>query len=162
MSSLAGHPSRDRPEQSEVTQLPFSAPFPRGVTLNGNVYPSTWLRLYQVPAAVPRCANVASNFESTGGAQPFADRCATELAACGAQPSVSAQDRQGADAFPVLSPRERRIAYLAAQGLTNQEIAGEVFVSAKTVEYHLSNVFAKLGISSRRQLSARLGGEPGG
>ena len=93
------------------------------------------------------------------GARPFADRCADDLAACGAQLVVPAQGRQGVEAFPLLSPRERRIAYLAAQGLTNQEIAGEVFVSAKTVEYHLGNVFAKLGISSRRQLATRLSAE---
>jgi len=96
------------------------------------------------------------------GARPFADRCANDLAACGAQVSVSAFGRPGVEAFPLLSPRERRIAYLAAQGLTNQEIASEVFVSAKTVEYHLGNVFAKLGISSRRQLSTRLRGESDG
>jgi DNA-binding CsgD family transcriptional regulator len=96
------------------------------------------------------------------GARPFADRCANDLAACGAQLSVSPEGRQGTEAYPLLSPRERRIAYLAAQGLTNQEIASEVFVSAKTVEYHLGNIFAKLGISSRRQLSTRLSGELSG
>jgi DNA-binding CsgD family transcriptional regulator len=95
------------------------------------------------------------------GARPFADRCADDLAACGAQLSAPAGAGQRTGADPVLSPQERRIAYLAAQGLTNQEIAGEVFVSAKTVEYHLGNLFAKLGISSRRQLPTRLSGESG-
>ena len=70
-------------------------------------------------------------------------------------------NQPGDRAHAVLSSRERKIASLAAEGLTNQEISAEVFVSAKTVEYHLGNVFAKLGISSRRQLQARLGEEPG-
>jgi DNA-binding CsgD family transcriptional regulator len=87
------------------------------------------------------------------GARPFAERCARDLELCGALAGVPAHG----GALAVLSSRERRIAYLAAQGLTNQEISAEVFVSTKTVEYHLSNVFAKLGISSRRQLPARLG-----
>lgn len=92
----------------------------------------------------------------TLGAQPFADRCAADLEACGAREPSATADCGGAMA-PALSSRERKVAYLAVQGLTNQEIAGELFVSTKTVEYHLSNVFAKLGISSRRQLPASLG-----
>ncbi len=94
------------------------------------------------------------------GARPFAERCADDLQACGAQATSLTGGQPGGDVPPVLSSRERRIAYLAAQGLTNQEIAGEVFISSKTVEYHLGNVFAKLGISSRRQLPARLGTGP--
>ncbi len=48
--------------------------------------------------------------------------------------------------------QEQRVAVLAAQGLTNKEIAQHLYVSAKTVDHHLSRVYAKLGISSRRQL----------
>lgn len=91
------------------------------------------------------------------GARPYAERCASDLEACGVRASAAGEGQAGMEALAVLSPRERRVAHLAAQGLTNQEIAGELFISAKTVEYHLSNVFAKLGISSRRQLAARLG-----
>ncbi len=89
------------------------------------------------------------------GAQPFSERCAADLERCGVRLSGSS----GLDALASLVPRERAIADLAAAGLTNAEIAGSLFVSAKTVEYHLASVFAKLGISSRRQLAARLGGE---
>ena len=56
----------------------------------------------------------------------------------------------------MLSVREHRVAHLVAQGLTNQEIAKELYVTTKTVEYHLSNIFTKLGISSRRQLRSLL------
>jgi DNA-binding CsgD family transcriptional regulator len=59
-----------------------------------------------------------------------------------------------------LSPAERRVAELAAQGLANKEIAQALVVTVSTVEYHLSKTYAKLGIRSRSQLAARLG--PGG
>ena len=93
------------------------------------------------------------------GAKPFAERCARDLELCGASVAPAGGGLPGGQAL--LSAQERRIAYLAAQGLTNQQVANEMFVSAKTVEYHLGNVFAKLGITSRRQLRSRLGGEPG-
>jgi DNA-binding NarL/FixJ family response regulator len=55
-----------------------------------------------------------------------------------------------ADPLAVLSSREREVAHLAAQGLTNREVAGKLFVSVKGVEYHMGNVLAKLGLPSRR------------
>lgn len=60
---------------------------------------------------------------------------------------LSASDRQAS-----LTDRERDIAYLVSQGLTNREIAQTLFVSVKTVEFHVSNLLPKLGITSRRQL----------
>jgi DNA-binding CsgD family transcriptional regulator len=53
-----------------------------------------------------------------------------------------------------LTPGEERVARLAARGLSNREVAQTLFVSVRAVEFHLNNVFAKLGISSRRQLVA--------
>jgi len=51
-----------------------------------------------------------------------------------------------------LTGREADVVALVAKGMTNTEVAAELYVSTNTVEYHLRNVFAKLGITSRRQL----------
>ncbi|MFD0634198.1 response regulator transcription factor [Catenulispora yoronensis] len=53
-----------------------------------------------------------------------------------------------------LTERELSVAYLIADGRTNQQAAAELYVTPKTVEYHLSNIYSKLGITSRRHLTA--------
>lgn len=80
-------------------------------------------------------------------ARPYLVFCDAELASCGLRPPP------GAPANPFgLTAKERAVAHLAAEGMSNREIAGELYVSAKAVEYHLSHVFTKLGVTSRRQL----------
>ena len=78
-----------------------------------------------------------------------------EIAATGAAPRVT--DFQGMDA---LTPSERRVAGLAVEGMTNREIAQSLFVTPKTIEVHLSNVYRKLDVKSRRELPAVFVPEP--
>jgi len=85
------------------------------------------------------------------GAAAFADRTRAELLAAGDSPREPAE-RPGPD----LTPQEAQVSRLAAAGATNAEIATHLFVTTSTVEYHLSKVFRKLGITSRRQLASAL------
>jgi class 3 adenylate cyclase len=85
-------------------------------------------------------------------ATALADRAREELAASGAR--LRRERRTGVDA---LTPSERRIAQLAAQSVTNREIAQQLFLSVRTVEMHLGNAYRKLGIASRTELAAALG-----
>ncbi|MBP2471960.1 DNA-binding CsgD family transcriptional regulator [Crossiella equi] len=81
------------------------------------------------------------------GLTAFADRAATELRATGEQ----ARPRT-ASAFDTLTAQETHICRLVATGATSKEVAARLFLSPRTVEAHLRNVFRKLGISSRREL----------
>ena len=81
----------------------------------------------------------------------FAERASAELPATGER----ARKRTVETRFD-LTPQERRVSELAAHGATNQDIAGQLFISTATVEYHLSKVYRKFGIRSRTQLAKML------
>jgi DNA-binding CsgD family transcriptional regulator len=101
-------------------------------------------------AAIERLREAHATLAALGAA-PFLEMCKTELTACGL--ATPAADRS--DALQ-LTPAEESVAHLVAQGLTNREAATRLYVSPKTVDYHLGNIYAKLGITSRRQLPGRL------
>ena len=81
------------------------------------------------------------------GMEAFAERARRELAATGEKAR-----KRSPDTRDELTPQEEQIARLARHGLSNPEIGAQLFVSPRTVEWHLRNVFVKLGITSRRQL----------
>jgi DNA-binding CsgD family transcriptional regulator len=80
-----------------------------------------------------------------------AARARDELVAAGARPR-----RDPVDARTRLTASERRVARMAAEGLTNREIAQSLFLTEKTIEYHLTGVYRKLEIASRSQLAGAL------
>jgi DNA-binding CsgD family transcriptional regulator len=90
---------------------------------------------------------------SRAGARAVADQAEIELRATGAKPR-----RVVLTGLEALTASERRVAELAAQGLTNRDIAQQLFVTARTVEGHLTNVFRKLDIESRDSLAEALAG----
>jgi DNA-binding CsgD family transcriptional regulator len=85
------------------------------------------------------------------GAQAFAERARRELLATGERVRKRHED-PGTE----LTPQEEEIAQLAREGRSNSEIGARLFIGARTVEWHLSKVFGKLGISSRRELDEAL------
>ena len=89
------------------------------------------------------------------GAVALADRAMRELHALGRRPRRPA--RSGPEA---LTATERRVAELASRGLTNRQIAAELLVTTRTVEWHLNNAYGKLGIGARGQLAGVLCGRP--
>jgi ATP/maltotriose-dependent transcriptional regulator MalT len=85
------------------------------------------------------------------GAEPWARRARAELRAAGEQPAAAPPAR--GDALAALSPQELQIVRLVAAGLTNREIGAQLFISPKTVSYHLYRAFPKLNVASRTQLA---------
>ena len=93
------------------------------------------------------------------GAEAFAERARRELVATG-----ETAPRRTVETRDVLTPQEAQIARMASDRQTNPEIGAKLFISPRTVEYHLRKVFTKLDISSRKELSGALAGipDPGG
>jgi DNA-binding CsgD family transcriptional regulator len=82
-------------------------------------------------------------------AAPWAERARTELRASG----ESARKRDDTAATTTLTAQERQVARHVAQGLSNRDVAAKLFLSPRTIDFHLRNVFAKTGISSRGELA---------
>jgi DNA-binding CsgD family transcriptional regulator/tetratricopeptide (TPR) repeat protein len=88
------------------------------------------------------------------GATTYVERCDRELKAGGVHPK-----RAGVD-LTELTPQEQAVAKLVAAGMTNKQASAELFVSVKTVQFHLTRIYAKFGIRSRTELAARFRTEP--
>ncbi|MFJ9712299.1 AAA family ATPase [Streptomyces sp. NPDC101234] len=117
-----------------------------------------WLRRAGRRGAAREHLTVARTLLAELGAVPFVTVCDRELSACGVRPGGSGGNGgSGGGGVRVpdgLTPQEHAVAQLAATGLTNRQIARELILSVKTVEYHLSHAYAKLGIGSRIGLVA--------
>lgn len=129
-----------------LTQTSMRAQLARSHLLYGE-----WLRRQRRRTDARDQLRTAHQLFDRMGANLFAERARTELLATGerARKRSEPADRH-------LTPQETSVAALAAGGATNSEIATRLFLSSSTVDYHLSKVFRKLGITSRRQLAAVL------
>lgn len=96
----------------------------------------------------------ARDIYSSMGATTYVQRCDRELKAGGMRSPRGERDAVG------LTPQEESVASLVANGLSNREVAAELFVSPKTVQYHLTRIYAKLALRSRAELAASWREEP--
>jgi DNA-binding CsgD family transcriptional regulator len=114
-----------------------------------------WLRRERRRADAREQLRTAHSMLEEMGIEAFADRARRELAATG-----ETARKRTLNTTAQLTVQEAQVARLARDGLSNPEIGARLFLSARTVQYHLSKVFAKLGISSRGQLHRVLPGDP--
>jgi len=114
-----------------------------------------WLRRARRRLDARHELRLAYDMFSTMGVEAFAERARRELEATG-----ESARRRTVDAGAELTKREAQIVRLARDGLSNPEIGTRLFLSPRTVEYHLHKVFAKLGIASRTELARVLDGSP--
>jgi DNA-binding CsgD family transcriptional regulator len=110
-----------------------------------------WLRREARRVDCREQLRTAHRMFSEMGAEAFAERAGRELAATG-----ETVRKRSAESRDELTAQEAQIARLAAGGQTNAEIGAQLFLSPRTVEWHLRKVFAKLGIRSRRELKSAL------
>jgi DNA-binding CsgD family transcriptional regulator len=116
-----------------------------------------WLRRQRRRSDGREQLRIAHDMFATIGMEAFAERARIELLATGEtarKRTVGTSDQ--------LTAQEAVIARLARDGLSNPEIGARLFISARTVQYHLGKVFAKLAISSRGQLDQVLASDPAG
>ena len=112
-----------------------------------------WLRRENRRVDAREQLRAAHEMFSRMGAAAFAERARRELSATG-----ETVRKRTVETLDELTTQEAQIARLAAQGHTNPEIGAQLFISPRTVEYHLHKVYLKLGISSRRELRGALPG----
>jgi DNA-binding CsgD family transcriptional regulator len=126
--------------------LPQSQALARANLLYGE-----WLRREHRRVEARERLRVAYAMLTNMGAEAFAERARRELQATG-----ETVRKRTVDTLEDLTPQEAQVARLAAGGETNSEIGAQLFLSPRTVEWHLGKVFGKLGISSRKELHTAL------
>jgi ATP/maltotriose-dependent transcriptional regulator MalT len=146
LAELQGDPEQaqrvyQRGEDAATVQSPFHAA--RLLLAHGRLLRRTGQR----PAAIERLRR-AKNLYRALRAGPFLTQTEEELAACDLPDEPSRKQQQ----VLALTSRETQVAHLVGKGLSNPEIAAELFISRKAVEYHLGNIYAKCGVQGRQQL----------
>jgi DNA-binding CsgD family transcriptional regulator len=132
-----------------LAHTPFRTELARAHLLFGE-----WLRREDRLLDARHHLAIAEDMFVTIGAEAFAERTRSELLAAGAKGRARDLPTRGE-----LTPQEERIAYLARDGHSNPEIAALLFLSGRTVEWHMRKVFVKLGVKSRNDLKEALPSE---
>ncbi|MFJ5885587.1 AAA family ATPase [Kitasatospora cineracea] len=149
--ALAGEPERAEERYREAVDR-FVRGGLGGFEARARLLFGEWLRRQNRRAQAREELRAAHGAAATMGMAAFAERARRELLAAGEtvrRPEASES---------VLTPQEARIARLAADGQPNAEIGAQLFLSPRTVEWHLRKVFTKLGVASRRELDGVLSG----
>ncbi|MFE1291207.1 LuxR C-terminal-related transcriptional regulator [Streptomyces sp. NPDC058751] len=138
--ALARHEKVDSPYEHARTHLAYGM----------------WLRRRRRPVeARTQLRSAVMGFDQCG-ADVWTGQADAELRAAGETPTAVPSARSGAGPLPPLTPQQLRIARSVAQGATNSEVARQLSISTRTVEYHLRNIFTQLGVRSRVALARHL------
>jgi DNA-binding CsgD family transcriptional regulator len=141
-------------EAAVLHRVDGAHPFERART---DLMHGEWLRRARRRSEARGPLRAAADAFTELGAAPWAERALAELRATG---ETRATPGHGPDLLAELTPQELQVVRLAAAGLSNRDIAAQLFLSPRTVGYHLYKAFPKLGVASRAQLGAGL--PPGG
>jgi len=151
LEAARGHPGRAEAAFQAGLECASPLPMPFERALLEAAYGRFLRRIGRRADAVSALEAAQARFAHLD-ARPFLDRCRRDLDACGRAP-----ERRQAGPRATLTRQELAVARLVAAGGTNREAAAKLVVSVKTIEYHLGNVYAKLGVTSRTQLALRFG-----
>lgn len=139
-AALARHEKVDSPYEHARTHLAYGM----------------WLRRRRRPVeARTQLRRAVMGFDQCG-ADVWTEQADAELRAAGETPTVVPTPRSGTGPLTPLTPQQLRIAHSVAQGATNREVARQLSISTRTVEYHLRNIFTQLGVRSRVALARHL------
>ncbi|MEV0635886.1 AAA family ATPase [Streptomyces sp. NPDC050619] len=154
-SALLSDPDDAEPRFRAATGDPDGARWPFEYAL-AHLDFGEWLRRRRRTAEARGLLGTALDIFERLDARPWAERTTAELRAAGVPVAAPA----GHDAPADLTPQELQIAQLAAEGLTNRDIGARLYLSPRTIGFHLHKIFPKLGITGRAQLRAALGDMP--
>lgn len=140
IAALARHEKVDSPYEHARTHLAYGM----------------WLRRRRRPVeARTQLRSAVMGFDQCGAAV-WTEQADAELRAAGETPTAVTSPRSETGPPTGLTPQQRRIARSVAQGATNREVARQLSISTRTVEYHLRNIFTQLGVRSRTALARHL------